>query len=66
MSFSASHFSGLCNGVEALSCTRRLYDSLLIFGCDRRLAVSFVDGLTKACGHTFLNCFKAAIIDSWF
>ena len=23
--------------------------------------MSFVDGLTKAGGHTFLNCFKAAI-----
>ena len=56
MSFSESHFSWLCNGVEALFCT-------LIFECDmyRRLTVSSVDGLSKAGRHSFLNCFKAAI-----
>ena len=48
--------------MEALFCTDKAFVRLCeIFECDRRLTVSFVDGLSKAGRHSFLNSFKAAI-----
>ena len=58
---SESHFPSPCNGVEALVCTSRLQDSLLIFECGRILAISLEGVLSKTGEHTFLNCFEAAI-----